>query len=164
MKGSQKVIDVLNAGLTIELTAINQYFIHAKMCNDWGFTRLGKYFWDESMEEMRHADLLIDRVLFLDGTPEIARYDVIRVGKDVPEQINNGMQLELNAVKTYNDGIRVAIDEKDAGSKEVMEKILVESEESLHWAEAQVHMIATMGLENYLAMQMGEGEPEHAGT
>ena len=80
MKGKQNVIDALNAGLTIELTAINQYFIHAKMCRNWGFNKLAKHFYDESIEEMKHAEMLIDRILFLDGVPEIARYDVIRVG------------------------------------------------------------------------------------
>ncbi|MEX0702886.1 MAG: bacterioferritin [Planctomycetales bacterium] len=160
MKGSPKVIDALNAGLTIELTAINQYFIHSKMCADWGLSKLAKHFYDESIEEMKHAELLIDRVLFLDGVPEIARYDVIRVGKDVPEQIKHGLKLELGAVAAYNDGVALAIKEKDGGSKEIMEKILVESEESVHWHEAQQYLIDKMGIELYLQSQMGAGSPE----
>ncbi|HUG93032.1 MAG TPA: bacterioferritin [Planctomycetaceae bacterium] len=156
MQGNAKIIDAMNAGLTIELTAINQYFIHAKMCRNWGFNKLADHFYHESIEEMKHAEWLIDRILFLDGTPEIARYDVIRVGQDVRQQIENSLALELNAVKTYNQGIRLANDENDAGSREVMDKILVQSEESVDWAEAQLHRIDKVGIENYLAAQMGE--------
>jgi len=157
MKGDQKIIDALNAGLTIELTAINMYFIQSKMCRDWGYNKLAKYYWDESMEEMQHADLLIDRILFLEGVPEIARYDVIRVGQNVEEQLQNGLDLEHNAVATYNEAIKLATDLKDAGSKEIMEKITVESEESVDWLETQQNLISEVGLQNYLAMQMGEG-------
>ena len=160
MKGKQNIIDAMNTGLTIELTAINQYFIHAKMCRNWGFHRLADHFYKESIEEMKHAEWLIDRILFLDGTPEIARYDVIRVGQDVRQQIDNSLALELNAVKTYNQGIRLANDEQDAGSREVMDKILVQSEESVDWAEAQLHRIDKVGIENYLAAQMGETSEE----
>lgn len=160
MQGKPSVIDALNAGLTIELTAINQYFIHSKMCAEWGLSKLAKHFYDESIEEMKHAEMLIDRILFLEGVPEIARYDIIRVGKTVPEQLENGLQLEFKAVQTYNDAIRLAMDERDAGSKEVMEKILFESEESVNWTEAQLHLIRSMGLENYLAQQMGDGNPD----
>ena len=156
MKGDPKVIDALNAGLTIELTAINQYFIHAKMCRNWGFHKLADHFYHESIEEMKHAEWLIDRILFLDGTPEIARYDVIRVGQDVRQQIDNSLALELNAAKTYNQAIRLAIDENDSGSRETMEKILVQTEDSVDWAEAQLHRIDKVGIENYLAAQMGE--------
>jgi bacterioferritin len=158
MQGNQKVIDAMNAGLTIELTAINTYFIQSKMCKNWGFQKLAAHFYEESIEEMKHADLLIDRILFLDGVPEIARYDVIRVGQDVPEQLANSLKLELHAVSTYNQAIRLAVDEKDNGSKEVMERILVESEESVDWLEAQQHLVDKVGLENYLAMQMGTAE------
>lgn len=160
MEGSQKVIDALNDGLTIELTAINTYFIHSKMCSNWGLEKLAKHYYDESIEEMRHAEWLIDRILFLDGTPEIARYDVIRVGQNAKEQIDNGLQLELKAVSAYNAGIRLALEQSDSGSKEIMEKILVESEESVDWAEAQLYLIENAGLENYLAMQMGAGNGE----
>ncbi len=157
MQGSDKVIEALNAGLTIELTAINQYFIQSKMCRDWGFNKLASHFYEESIEEMKHAEQLIDRILFLEGVPEIARYDVIRVGQDVPKQLENSLTLEINAVSAYNDAIKLAMDEKDTGSKEVMEKILVESEESVDWLEAQIGLIEKVGIQNYLAMQMGEG-------
>ena len=155
MKGNEKVIEALNAGLTIELTAINQYFIQAKMCKDWGFHKLAAHHYAESMEEMQHAELLIDRILFLEGVPEISRYDVIRVGSDVPEQLANDLTLEVNAVKTYNEGVKLAAECGDAGSKEIMEKIVVESEESVDWLEAQLGLIESVGLQLYLASQMG---------
>ena len=162
MKGKQNVIDALNGGLTIELTAINQYFIHAKMCRNWGFHKLAKHFYDESIEEMKHAEMLIDRILFLEGVPEIARYDVIRVGETVEEQIRNSLQLELKGVEAYNNAIKLATDEKDNGSKELMDRILIETEESVDWAEAQLYRIEQVGIQNYLAMQMGDEEaPAH---
>ena len=103
MKGQAEIIDGLNGALTIELTAINQYFCQAKMCADWGFHTLGKKHHEESIGEMKHAEKLIERILFLEGTPEIARYDVIRVGTDVKEQFENDLKLELNGVKAYNE-------------------------------------------------------------
>lgn len=160
MKGNEKVIEALNAGLTIELTAINQYFIQSKMCKDWGFNKLAAHHYEESIEEMKHAEYLIDRILFLEGVPEIARYDVIRVGADIPEQLENALKLELNAVKTYNEGVTLAAEVGDAGSKEIMERIVVESEESVDWLESQLHMIETMGLQLYLAGQVGESAGE----
>ena len=156
MKGNAKVIEALNAGLTIELTAINQYFIQSKMCKDWGFNKLAAHHYEESMEEMKHAELLIDRILFLEGVPEIARYDVIRVGADVKEQLENDLKLEVNAVNTYNDGVKLATEVGDAGSKEIMERIVVESEESVDWLESQMHMIQTLGIQLYLSGQVGE--------
>lgn len=160
MKGNEKVIEALNAGLTIELTAINQYFIQSKMCKDWGFNKLAAHHYEESIEEMKHAEYLIDRILFLEGVPEIARYDVIRVGADIPEQLENALKLEINAVNTYNDGVKLAAEVGDAGSKEIMERIVVESEESVDWLESQLHMIETMGLQLYLAGQVGESAGE----
>jgi bacterioferritin len=160
MKGSQKVIDALNAGLTIELTAINQYFVQAKMCQNWGLNRLGKHHYAESIDEMKHAEMLIDRIIFLDGVPEIARYDVIRVGADVKEQLENALALEKNASKTYNEGVVIATAEKDAASKNIMEQIIRESEHSVDWLEAQLDLIAKMGLPNYMVTQVGEDAPE----
>ena len=156
MKGNDKVIEALNAGLTIELTAINQYFIQSKMCKDWGFNKLAGHHYEESIEEMKHAELLIDRILFLEGVPEIARYDVIRVGSDVKEQLENALKLEINAVETYNGGVKLAVELGDAGSKEIMERITIESEESVDWLESQLHLIETIGLELFLAGQVGE--------
>jgi bacterioferritin len=156
MKGNDRIIEVLNAGLTIELTAINQYFIQAKMCKDWGFHKLAAHHYEESIEEMKHAELLIDRILFLEGVPEIARYDVIRVGSDVKEQLDNDLRLEVNAVNTYNEAVLLAGEVGDTGSREIIERIVVESEESVDWLETQLHQIKTIGMELYLAGQVGE--------
>ncbi|MCC7421534.1 MAG: bacterioferritin [Planctomycetaceae bacterium] len=156
MKGSPKVIDALNAGLTIELTAINQYFCQAKMCMNWGLMRLGKKHYEESMGEMKHAEKLIDRILFLDGVPEIARYDVIRVGGDIKEQFQNDLALEMSGVRAYNAAIAVCDAENDNGSRELLTGILVESEEHVDWLEAQLDLINRLGLENYLVTQVGE--------
>jgi bacterioferritin len=156
MKGNDRIIEVLNAGLTIELTAINQYFVQAKMCKDWGFYKLAAHHYQESIEEMKHAELLIDRILFLEGVPEIARYDVIRVGSDVKEQLDNDLLLEVNAVNTYNEAVLLAGEVGDTGSREIIERIVVESEESVDWLETQLHQIKTIGMELYLAGQVGE--------
>lgn len=156
MQGNEQVIEALNAGLTIELTAINQYFIQSKMCLNWGLGKLASHFYDESIEEMKHAQEVIDRVLFLDGVPEIARYDVIKVGPTPKEQIENTLALELKGVATYNSGIEVCIKASDSGSRDLMERMVVESEESVDWAEAQLDLIKMMGIENYLAQQIGD--------
>lgn len=158
MQGSQQVIDVLNAGLTIELTAINQYFCQSRMCENWGFGRLAKHHYEESIDEMKHAQLLIDRIIFLEGVPEIARYDVIRVGADVKEQLQNDLELEKRACVAYNDGVALCLTEKDSGSREIMEQIIRESEESVDWLEAQLELIETIGIQNYLQSQLGEGD------
>lgn len=157
MKGNQQVIDALNAGLTIELTAINQYFICSKMCKDWGLNDLAKHFYDESIEEMKHAEEVIDRILYLDGVPEIARYDRILVGETPEQQIKDSLTLETKGVATYNEAIQLCIDVKDAGSRELMERMVVESEESVDWAESQLDLIERIGLERYLAQKMGDG-------
>src|SRR5271165_2807013 len=113
MQGDPQVIEGLNRALTIELTAINQYFCQAKMCKNWGFLKLGKKHYQESMGEMKHAEKLIDRILFLDGVPEIARYDVIRVGSDIKEQFENDLKLEMSGVKHYNETIDLCAKLKD---------------------------------------------------
>lgn len=156
MQGKQAVIDALNDGLTIELTAINQYFVQAKMCQNWGLNRLGKKHYHESMGEMKHAELLIDRIIFLEGVPEIARYDVIKVGGDVKEQFEFDLALETKGVNTYNAAIDLCIKENDGGSRELLEGILVESEEHVDWLESQLDLIDKMGIENYLVTQVGE--------
>jgi bacterioferritin len=160
MQGNPEVIDALNRALTIELTAINQYFCQAKMCQNWGFERLGKKHYHESLGEMKHAEMLIERILFLEGVPEIARYDVIRVGTDVKEQFENDLKLELSGVAAYNQTIDLCIRLKDNGTREVLEPILAESEEHVDWLETQLHLIGQVGLQNYLQAQMGEGEEE----
>lgn len=158
MQGSQAVIDALNAGLTIELTAINQYFVQAKMCKNWGLNRLAKKHYHESMGEMKHAEQLIDRILFLEGVPEIARYGVIRVGTDVKDQFEVDLALESSGVHAYNDAVNVCLKNNDGGSRALIETILVESEEHVDWLESQLDLIGKMGIENYLTTQVGEDE------
>src|SRR5258707_380882 len=156
MQGNPQIIDALNRALTIELTAINQYFCQSKMCKNWGFDKLAKKHWEESMGEMKHADKIIERILFLEGVPEIARYDVIRVGSDVKEQFENDLKLEMGGVNQYNAGITLCAQVKDNGTRELMDVILKESEEHVDWLETQLNLIDTVGLQNYLAEHMGE--------
>ncbi|MFN5296978.1 MAG: bacterioferritin [Planctomycetaceae bacterium] len=161
MKGNDKVIEALNLGLTIELTAINQYFCQAKMCKNWGYSKLAAKHYAESIGEMKHAEKLIDRILFLEGVPEIARYDVIRVGSDVKEQFENDLVLESRGVKTYNEAIALCSQVVDNGSRELLASILVESEEHVDWLETQLSLINDLGLPKYLQLQVGEHEAGH---
>jgi bacterioferritin len=154
MQGDPQIIDTLNKALTIELTAINQYFVQAKMCKNWGFDKLAKKHYEESIGEMKHADKLIDRILFLEGVPEIARYDVIRVGVDVKEQFENDLALETRGVKTYNEAVGLASKLGDNGTRELLAGILVESEEHVDWLETQLGLINSIGFQNYLSEQM----------
>lgn len=161
MQGKQKVIDVLNAGLTIELTAINQYFVQAKMCRNWGLNKLGAKHYVESIGEMKHAEKLIDRIIFLEGVPEIARYDVIRVGSTVEEQLQNDLVLETKGVHAYNAAIQVCLEENDSGSRELLAGILVESEEHVDWLESQLDLISKIGIQLYMSQQIGEDPEGH---
>jgi len=161
MKGDQRIIDALNAGLTIELTAINQYFCQSKMCKNWGYNKLAAKHYAESIGEMKHAEKLIDRILFLEGVPEIARYDVIRVGENIQEQFENDLALESRGVKTYNEAVSLCIQLGDAGSRELLAGILVESEEHVDWLETQLSVIKDIGLPKYLQSQLGEEEGGH---
>ena len=158
MKGLPEVIDALNRALTIELTAINQYFVQAKMCKNWGFMKLAHKHYEESMGEMKHADKLIDRILFLEGTPDIARYDVIRVGTDVKEQFENDLALETGGVHAYNELVDMCIKVKDNGTHKLALEILADSEEHVDWLETQLGLIASVGLANYLTEQIGSSE------
>lgn len=161
MKGDAKVIEKLNELLTAELTAINQYYIHYKMCEDWGFKRLSAYFRAESMDEMKHADMIIDRLLFLDGVPNMQRYNPVLVGENVPEQIRAALDAELAAAQTMNDIIKLSREAGDNGTRELIERTLVDTEEAIDWAESQLHLIDSMGVENYLAQAMGDGMDGH---
>ena len=163
MQGKSEVIDALNWALTIELTAINQYFCQAKMCKNWGFNILAAKHYEESMGEMKHAEALIDRILFLDGVPEIARYDVIRVGEDVQEQFKYDLELEMKGCTQYNDIVDLCVKVKDNGSRELANKILVESEEHVDWLETQLFRIDSVGLQNYLSEQLGGHDDEEGG-
>ena len=158
MKGDPKVIAVLNQVLKAELTAINQYFLHAEMCVNWGYQRMGKLVKKESIEEMQHAEILMERILYLDGTPNMSDYFKINIGQTLKAQIQNDLNLEYEAVKRLNAGIETCVKASDNGSRELLEKILTDEEHHIDWLEAQLHAIDEMGIENYLAQQLYEGE------
>jgi len=157
MKGQQAIIDVLNQVLTAELTAVNQYFIHAKMCRNWGYARLANYIKKESIDEMKHADTLIERILYLEGVPNLQRLNKVNVGETVPEQFKLDLALEYEAVKRLNDGVKLCREANDHGSESLLRSILVSEEEHIDWLEAQISLIAQLGVENYLAQQIREG-------
>ena len=156
MKGDPDVIELLNEVLTSELTAINQYFIHAKMCGNWGYHALAKKKRDESIEEMRHADWVIERILFLDGVPNMQRLSPVKVGETVLEMHELDLEVELDAHQRLNRGIELARQKHDNGTAELLEKILENEEEGIDWLEAHIRLIAELGKENYLAEQMRE--------
>ncbi len=155
MKGNPKVIEELNHALREELTAINQYFIHAEMCENFGYERLSKYIKKQSIGEMKHAEKLIERILFLDGTPSMEPM-ALNIGQTVKQMIENDLALEINAVAMYNKAVAVARAENDNGSRELLEKLVMDEEEHVDWLEAQVHQMKEMGYERYLIMQVGE--------
>jgi len=154
VKGDPKVIAVLNQVLKAELTAINQYFLHAEMCENWGYGKLAKHTRGESIEEMQHAEKLIEHILFRDGTPNMSDYFKINVGQNVKAQIQNDLQVEFDAVKRLNEGIETCVKAGDNGSRELLEEILTDEEEHIDYLEAQLHAISEMGIENYLAQQL----------
>jgi bacterioferritin len=154
MKGDAKIIEALNDVLTAELTAINQYFVHAKMCANWGYHRLAAKKREESIEEMKHADDVIERILFLDGIPNMQRLSPVRVGEEPIEQHKLDLALELDAVKRLNAGIALCRDKADNGTRELFDNILVEEEDSVDWLEAQLHLVDEVGRERYLAEQI----------
>jgi bacterioferritin len=154
MKGSQKVIDILNDVLTNELTAINQYFLHAEMCQNWGFERLYKKIRKESIDEMKHAEELMERILYLDGFPNVQRLGKITIGERVEEQLRLDLDLERRAVPVLNDGIAACRAEGDNGTAELLEEILEAEEEHIDWLEAQLTLVEQVGIQNYLAEQI----------
>ncbi|MEX1363696.1 MAG: bacterioferritin [Nannocystaceae bacterium] len=156
MKGSANVIELLNEVLTAELTAINQYFIHAKMCLDWGYMRLASTIRAESIDEMKHADELIERILFLQGIPNVQRYNKVNVGETVKEQFELDLQLEYDAVSRLRDAVAACREEKDQGSRDLLERILISEEEHIDWLETQLELIKQVGEQNYLAEQIRE--------
>jgi len=154
MKGNAKIIETLNEVLTAELTAINQYFIHHKMCEDWGYARLSQKKRSESIEEMKHAERVIERILFLDGVPNMQRMNSVRVGEDAIEQHKVDLELELEAVERLNKGIAQAREKADNGTRELLEEILANEEEGIDWLEAQLHLVEEVGKSAYLAEQI----------
>jgi bacterioferritin len=154
MQGQPPIIEILNDVLTAELTAINQYFIHAKMCDNWGYKRLGEHIRDESIDEMKHADQIIDRILFLEGTPNMQRLYPVKVGETVPEQFAVDLELEYSAIKRLNDGIATCVAAGDNATRALLESILVSEEEHADWLETQQETIRQVGEANYLSQQI----------
>ncbi len=156
MRGDPRVIEALNDVLTAELTAVNQYFIHAKMSSNWGYRRRGAHVRDESIDEMRHAERIIDRILYFDGTPNMQRLFPVRVGETVAEQLELDLAVEHEAVPRLNRGIELCVEVGDNGTRELLADILVSEEEHVDWLETQLETIRQIGLELYLSQQLQE--------
>ena len=156
MKGDQEVIRLLNAQLTNELTAINQYFLHARMYKHWGLEKIGKKEYEESIGEMKHADKLIDRILMLDGLPNLQAMHKIMIGENTEEMINCDLKLEKGAQITVKEGIAAAEKAADYVSRDLLLMILEDTEEHIDWLETQLDLIAKIGIQNYLQSQMNE--------
>ena len=154
MRGHDEIIELLNEVLTAELTAVNQYFLHAKMMENWGYDRLADHTKHESIDEMKHAEQVTDRLLFFDGVPNYQRYFPLRIGETVPEQFEADLQLEMEAVERLNRGIAKAVELGDNGTRDLLERILVSEEEHIDWLETQLETIRQIGVENYLAQQL----------
>ena len=154
MQGNPKVIESLNEALTEELMAINQYFLHAEMCENWHYHKLADYIKKQSIDKMKHAEVLIERILFLDGVPNMTELMKLNVGSNVKEQLQSDLNLELGAVAMYNRFVKLARDEGDNASRELFERLLKDEEEHVDWLEAQMHLIEEIGYERYLSQQM----------
>ncbi len=157
MKGTPKVIEQLNRALREELTAINQYFMHAEMCENWGYDRLSKFIKKQSIDEMKHAESLMERIFFLDGMPSMEPL-ALSISSNVKGMIEADLKLELGAVVMYNEAVRIAAEEKDNGSRDLFIKLLKDEEEHVDWLETQLHQIAELGYERYLTTQTSKGE------
>ena len=155
MKGNPKVLQELNKALREELTAINQYFVHAEMCENWGYHKLSGYIKKQSIGEMKHAEALLERILFLEGTPAMEPMK-LTLGDTVRRMIEHDLKLELSAVEQYNNAIRVATEHADNGSRDLLVVLLKDEEGHADWLEAQLHQMEEMGYERYLTMQVGD--------
>jgi len=156
MKGDAKLLQTLNALLLEELTAINQYMVHSEMCRNWGYDRLHERIEKRAIQEMKHAEMLIARILFLEGTPKVDKLGKVKIGPDVPKQLANDLHAEQTAVEMYNDAIKLADQVKDAPTRNLLEQIARDEDAHLDWLEEQQDQIAQMGLELYLANQVDE--------
>lgn len=156
LKGGKEIVDALNEILTGELTAINQYFVHAKLCRNWGYEKLRKHIWDESIDEMKHADDLIERIIYLGGIPNVQRLGRIRIGENVREVFEADLELERQAIPRLNDTIALCREHGDNGTRHLLEKILVDEEEHLDWIETQLDLMDRLGEPFYLAEQIHE--------
>lgn len=153
MKGNKKIIDRLNALLADELTAVNQYIVHAEMCDNWGYKKLAGLIKQRAIGEMKHAEKLIERILFLEGMPAVGKLNKISIGNDIEKQFKNDQLAETGAVKMYNDSIRLCTESGDNGTRELLESILKDEETHLDWLETQVEQINQLELKNYLVEQ-----------
>ncbi|HWB96767.1 MAG TPA: bacterioferritin [Bryobacteraceae bacterium] len=158
MQGNPQVVKFLNEALKAELTAINQYFLHSKMCENWGYLRLAAYYRRESIEEMKHADLLMQRILFLEAEPNMTDLFSIKIGRDVKAQLESDLALEMDAVVRLNAAIKTATEVGDNASRELFEKILVDEDAHIDYLEGQLHIIEEIGAEHYLAQQIRKEE------
>lgn len=156
MKGNPKVIIQLNLALKEELTAISQYFLHAEMCENWKYTKLSSFIKKQSIDEMKHAEILIERILFLDATPKMTELMSLNIGQNVKQQLENDLKLEISAVAAYNEAVRIAREEGDNASRELFERLLKDEEMHVDWLEAQLHQIGEIGYERYLSQQIGD--------
>jgi bacterioferritin len=156
MQGDPRIIDVLNQVLRKELTGINQYFIHSRMCENWGYKVLAKVHHDESIDEMKHADRIIRRVLFLEGVPNLSDYDPIAIGRNVREQIQNDLGLEMAALAVLRPGVHLCLEASDHATRELLEHIVEDEERHVDWLEAQLRKIEELGYQTYLAQQIYE--------
>jgi bacterioferritin len=154
VQGDPEIIEFLNEALTAELTAINQYFIHAKMCENWGYKRLAKHNYDESIDEMKDAEKVIERILYLDGVPNLQRLNSVLVGETVPEQHRLDLELEQAAIERYNRGVALAREKGDNGTAELLEDLLTGEEHHADWLESQLNVIDQVGIENYLSQHI----------
>jgi bacterioferritin len=155
MKGNEQVIEQLNARLADELTAINQYMVHSEMCDNWGYQKLHAAIEKRAFQEMKHAEKLIARILFLEGRPIVSDLRQICIGSEVEKQHQNDCKAELTAIRDYNESIRIAREAGDNGTREMLESILRDEEDHLDWLEAQLDQIRQMGIQNYLVEQLG---------
>jgi bacterioferritin len=155
MKGNARILDTLNNLLADELTAISQYMLHASMCGNWGYEKLHQTVEKRSIDEMKHAEMLLDRILFLEGTPIVSNLHKMMIGARVEFQLANDLEAEIGAVKAYNDGIRLAAETGDNGTRDFLGSILKDEERHLDWLEAQLEQINQIGLQNYLLAQVG---------
>src|SRR4051794_18042513 len=154
MKGDTRVLKVLNDVLRKELTAINQYFLHAKMCKNWGYEKLHGKIYKESIDEMKHASWLTDRILFLEGLPNLQRLGKLNIGENVLEILKSDLEFEMQAIPRLKDGIKLCYDLSDHGSRDLLERILISEEEHADWLETQLRVIKEIGYENYLTQQL----------
>ena len=155
MQGQEKIIAKLNALLADELTAINQYIVHSEMCANWGYEALHKHQEKRAIDEMKHAEKLIGRILFLEGRPVVSKLNKIVIGAEVTAQHENDHAAEVDAIKAYNDGIKLATELGDNGTRELLDNVLKDEENHIDWIEAQLDQIKQMGIQNYLVEQLG---------